>query len=83
VIRLRDRLIAWFAVNPEEELTREDIQLRWGASRQSALETLQTLRADGLIETSRHGVNGFGGLGNTHVHRASKQLRKLHHAAET
>ena len=79
MIRVRDRLVAWFLSNPDEELTRADVELRWGITTQGAQEALKMLRNDGLVIAAREG-HKTAGLGVTHVYRASPRLLSLHHS---
>lgn len=51
---LSKRIAAFFAANPDEELTKEDIMAKFDASEHSADQALWRLKGEGLV--ARHVV---------------------------
>lgn len=48
-MRLRDSLLAWFAVNPDEELTSNDVVARWGVTLDQTRDTASMLASQGIL----------------------------------
>lgn len=52
-IMLRDKLVAYFAANPEDELTLADISVKFNAPPLTARDSVVNLRKAGLLATRR------------------------------
>lgn len=50
---LRDRLVAFFAANPEDELTIADIEVKFGAPYQTTRGVVDNMRRVGLLASVR------------------------------
>ena len=56
MIRVRDIVLVHFALNPDDELTREDVAAKTGRAADSTVwEALSTMVADGLLRTRSMG----------------------------
>lgn len=53
-IGLWKRIAAFFEANPDEELTKEDMMAKFGASEHSVVQALWRLKGDGTVD--RHVV---------------------------
>lgn len=49
MITVRDQVIAFFARNPGEALSRSDVAIKFDCTMCTAWESLRNLRADGLL----------------------------------
>lgn len=70
---LRDRIVAYFACHPDEDLTARYAAERWGVPQQCATKALAQMRSDGLLRPA-----GDARRGVTLVYEATPQLRNLH-----
>lgn len=77
MITLRERVIAFFVGAPTEELTSNDIMVRWGVGYMSAYRCVACLRADGLIDAYYLGVRRYRGTGQRFTYRPTKKLLSL------
>lgn len=59
MITTRDRVIGFFLRAPEEELTRQDIRVRWAVGDTGARDALNRMRADGLLNVERRANGQF------------------------
>ena len=59
MITLRDRLIAFWAENPDVALTRAEVSRKYGVIYSGVVKALASLEADGLIVQSRVAPTGL------------------------
>lgn len=60
---IKKRLAAFFEANPDEELTKSDIMVKFDATESAVEQALWILKAEGLLERAS-------------VYRASKEVRQ-------
>lgn len=48
-MNLKERIRAFYEANPDEELTADDMAIKWDVSRRTLERTISELRDDGLL----------------------------------
>lgn len=53
--KFRDELLVFFAMNPDEQMSAEDLCVKFGRRRNHVNEALLTAARDGLVQREREG----------------------------
>lgn len=71
---MASRTVEFFRVNPDEELTTQDIRVKWAGHKTNVSQKLRTLVEAGLLARKRENRKGVKGGGTQTVYRAGPKL---------